>query len=309
MSTPERKFLDRLPLIKPMPKPQKQQDSRFAPKFVKQLEPVKTTESVVIKLEVEFESNPAPEVVWYKDGFQMQSSEDFHIESTDKKSSLRIKEAFKSDSGMYQVKLFNEVGIAQTKAYLTVTPINQSDLTPTILVQLKNVSVNSGDPVKFQTQAIGNPTPVITWFKDDEKLEMNQRVKEFQENDIFTLLIMEAVAADNGCYECVAENAFGKVYTRAYLTVLGDKQVETPEPVPVMVNEMGVRAVPISSKFTQPSVEVPLKDQTAKEGSSVLFETVVNFSERNFYLILSYLSQNKFKLNKIILILSIKIIF
>jgi hypothetical protein len=52
----------------------------------------------------------------------MQSSEDFFIETTSKTCSLRIKKTFKSDTGMYQVKLFNEVGIAQSKAYLTVTP-------------------------------------------------------------------------------------------------------------------------------------------------------------------------------------------
>ena len=283
MSTPERKFLERLPLNKPTPRPQKQTDSRFAPRFTKQLEPIKAIESTVITLEVEFEANPAPEVVWYKDGFLLQSSEDFHIDSTGKKSVLRIREAFKSDTGMYQVKLFNEVGLAQTKAYLTVTPIGQSDLTPTILINLKNVTVNSGDPVKFQTQAIGNPTPVITWFKDDEKLEMSQRIKEFKENDIYTLLIIEAVAADNGCYECVAENAHGKVYTRAYLTVFGDKQVEPPAPVPLQVNEQGVRMVPVSSKFTQPVIDVALKDQTVKEGSSVLFETIVKYSDREFY--------------------------
>lgn len=111
-----------MPLLKPAPKQQKPADSRFGPKFTKQLEPFHAKEGIVITLKVEFAGNPAPEVIWYKDGFKMQSSEDFHIDSNATSSSLRIREAFKSDSGMYQVKIFNEVGIAQTKAYLTVTP-------------------------------------------------------------------------------------------------------------------------------------------------------------------------------------------
>lgn len=121
-SSPDRALLDRLPLLKPQPKNQKPVDQRFVPRFTKQLEPFKAKEGVCITLNVEFVSNPASDVIWYKDGFQMQSSEDFHIESSATTSSLRIKEAFKSDSGMYQVKLFNEMGMAQTKAYLTVTP-------------------------------------------------------------------------------------------------------------------------------------------------------------------------------------------
>lgn len=281
ISSEERKVLDRLPLLKPLPKQQKPTDSRYAPKFSKQLEPFKVTEGVVVLLSVEFSANPNPEAIWYKDGFQMQSSEDFFIETTATKSSLRIREAFKSDSGMYQVKIFNEVGIAQTKAYLTVTPADLEDLTPKILLDIKSVTCNSGDPVKFQSQAIGNPAPVITWYKDDEKLDMSPRIKEFSENDAFTLLIMESVAADSGCYELVAENAYGKVYTRAYLTVLGDKQIDEPEPIEVRLDQNNVRSVPLSSKFTQPVIQNPLNDQTVTEGQSAKFECAILNSERN----------------------------
>lgn len=166
------------------------------------------------------------------------------------------------------------------------------DLTPRILLDLKSVQCNSGDPVKFQSQAQGNPAPVITWYKDDEKLEMTPRIKEFVENDTFTLLILEAVAADSGCYECVAENSYGKVYTRAYLTVLGDKVILEPEPVPVTLDENNVRSVPLSSKFSQPVIEQPLKDQIVTEGQSAKFECSITNSERKlklngkFYLIL-----------------------
>ena len=276
--------MDRLPLIKPIQKHQKMPDTRFAPQISKQLEPAHVREGVLVVASVEFTSNPESEVIWYKDGFQMQSSEDFHIETTATSSSLRIREAFKSDSGMYQVKAFNEVGVAQSKAYLTVTPNELNELMPRILLELKNVKVNSGEPVKFQSQIRGNPEPLITWFKDDERLEMNQRVKEFKDEDSYTLLILEAIALDSGCYECVAENGHGKVYTRAYLTVIGDKQVGEPEPVPVMFNENNVRALPLSSKYNQPVIELPLHDQVAKEGSSVKFESLITHSERKYSL-------------------------
>ena len=269
-----------MPLLRPPPKLKKSNDTRFAPKFIKTLEPQKVKEGLCITLAVEFTSNPASEIIWYKDGFVMQSSEDFHIESGATSSTLKIKEAFKSDSGMYQVKAFNEVGLTQTKAYLTVNPTELDDLTPRILLDLKSFTVNSGDPVKFQAQAVGNPAPTITWFKDDEPLIMDSRIKEFQENDTFTLLVLESIASDSGCYECVAENAHGKVYTRSYLTVIGDKEIKDPEPVPIEFNENNVRMLPLSSKFKQPVIETPLKDQSAKEGQTVKFECIINNSER-----------------------------
>jgi hypothetical protein len=271
-------------LLRPQPKQKKSTDTRFAPKFTKTLEPQKVKEGLCITLSVEFTSNPASEIIWYKDGFLMQSSEDFHIESTSTSSTLKIKEAFKSDSGMYQVKAFNEVGLTQTRAYLTVNPTELDDLTPRIILDLKSITVNSGDPIKFQSQAIGNPAPVVTWFKDDEPLIMDARVKEFQENDTFTLLLLESSAADSGCYECVAENAHGKVYSRAYLTVIGDKESQQQVPIPLEFNENNVRMVPLSTKFKQPAIDTPLKDQTVKEGQTAKFECVINNSERNFYI-------------------------
>jgi hypothetical protein len=103
----------------------KQEDKRQKPQFSKELDGLRVKEGdIFVKLEVEFNGIPSPEVVWYKDGFQMQSSKDFHIESLPNSSSLVIREAFLTDSGSYQVKLFNEVGVAQTKAYLSVTAGN-----------------------------------------------------------------------------------------------------------------------------------------------------------------------------------------
>lgn len=174
-------------------------------------------------------------------------------------------------------------------------------MTPTILIELKNFTINGGDPVKFQTQAQGNPSPVISWFKDDEPLEIdNNRIKEFKENDIFTLLILETVAADSGCYECVAENAYGKAYTRSQLVVLGENQLQESTPVEVRFDENNVRSMPLSSKFIQPAIEMPLKDQTTKEGSSAKFECIILHSERKlgfsieFFTIYDIISKNDY---------------
>ncbi len=123
MTTPERKLMERVSALAPSGLRSKTHaDSRITPKFTKELEPLSIAEGTSLDLTVEFNGVPAPEVFWYKDGLQMESSIDFHIETASNKSTLKIREGYKSDSGIYQVKLFNEIGVAQTKAYLGVIP-------------------------------------------------------------------------------------------------------------------------------------------------------------------------------------------
>lgn len=97
-------------------------DNRVIPKFTKQLEHVSAKEGTSIELKVEFEALPPPEIFWYREGLQMESSLDFNIQSTQTSSTLRIREGFKTDSGVFQVKLFNSAGYAETRAYLAIVP-------------------------------------------------------------------------------------------------------------------------------------------------------------------------------------------
>ena len=153
-------------------------------------------------------------------------------------------------------------------------------MTPIILLQLKSSTVNSGDTVKFQTQAQGNPAPTVSWYKDDQPLEMTPKIKEFYENDIWTLILLEVEPEDSGCYEAVAENAHGKVFSRGNLTVVGDRD-KNQEDSPVE-EEKGKPKL-YSSLFTQPFVEQPIVDQTVTEGVSVKFVCKIHHSDRKLF--------------------------
>ena len=120
----------------------------------------------------------------------------------------------------------------------------------------------------------------MSWYKDDKPLEMTQKIKEFYENDTWTLILLEVEPVDSGCYEAVAENAHGKVFTRGNLTVVGDKEKYPEEIIPVE-EEKGKPKL-YSSQFTQPFVEKPIIDQTINEGVSVKFECKINHSDRKF---------------------------
>lgn len=263
----------------------KKEDPRVKPHFTRELEASKAKEGMAVILEVEFSGFPTPLVSWYKDGYQFQSSKDFPIEITETKTTLTIKEAFISDSGVYQVKLFNEVGVAQTKAYLKVTAIDADDLTPIVVENLENVTASCGDPVKFQVKAQSPVDPMtVTWFKDDEKLNITSRFKEFNEDNSYTLIILETEPSDSGSYEAVIENAHGKVFSRANLTVIGTNEHATETVKDTQQEERQPGPKPIDILYNQPYIEVPLADQEVKEGSTVKFECVIPNHESKFYI-------------------------
>ncbi len=124
----------------------------------------------------------------------------------------------------------------------------------------------------------------MSWYKDDQPLEMTPKVKEFYENDTWTLILLEVEPEDSGCYEAVAENAHGKVFSRGNLTVVvGEKDKDKYQEQPHTEEEKGKPRL-FSSQFTQPFVEQPIVDQTITEGVSVKFSCKIHHSDRKLKL-------------------------
>ncbi|XP_074542105.1 fibroblast growth factor receptor 1-A-like [Halichoeres trimaculatus] len=122
--------------------------------------------------------------------------------------------------------------------------------------------------VKFTCQATGNPIPTLHWFKNGEKIMMDQRPGEFKMGDSSWMLIMDfVVPSDRGNYTCVLENKHGRLEHTYHLDV-----VEFPHDS--LILEEGLPA-----------------NQTADVGSEVSFECEV---KGNFPTELHWLKQAKF---------------
>jgi len=96
-------------------------------------------------------------------------------------------------------------------------------------------------------------------WQNGKKVTADIRYKTLEEDNTYTLLILETVPEDTGKYECVAINSAGEARCEAECTVRG----------PQSPTKVAKPTTPTAEKA--PTVLEPLKDQTIKEGTSVAF--------------------------------------
>ncbi|XP_029911416.1 basement membrane-specific heparan sulfate proteoglycan core protein isoform X2 [Myripristis murdjan] len=76
----------------------------------------------------------------------------------------------------------------------------------------ESVQAVRGDTVTFTCQAVGVPTPIITWRLNWGHIPVSGRISMTSENGRGTLTIRDVKEADQGAYTCEAINAKGLVF-------------------------------------------------------------------------------------------------
>ena len=97
-------------------------------------------------------------------------------------------------------------------------------LFPEVVENPKNQSAFVGSNVTFNCTAMGLPTPVISWMKNNDlcAVTSNMRARVVPENksNHSQLIITEVKMEDNGKYKCVASNSAGeKTSSAAFLYI------------------------------------------------------------------------------------------
>jgi len=92
---------------------------------------------------------------------------------------------------------------------------------------MEEVGAALGETQRFECQVIGFPTPTIRWFKDEVDIteSARYRVDYEQELGVITLVIRGVTLADEGLYQCRAENSEGYATTTAYLVIKGTSHI------------------------------------------------------------------------------------
>ena len=97
---------------------------------------------------------------------------------------------------------------------------------PTVLPDFVDVphdlKVDEGDEAVLKVRVIGQPTPDISWFVDDNPVEPSDRISVTSEGDQHVLVIHKTNLDDEGMYKCVAKSEAGKAICEVELLVEGE---------------------------------------------------------------------------------------
>lgn len=93
---------------------------RQAPRVILPLEAQVVLVGSSINLLARYDAFPPPIIKWYRDGTEIKRSSDFVIQQSNGETSLQINEVFEDDSGIYEIRIFNEAGEARTSASINI---------------------------------------------------------------------------------------------------------------------------------------------------------------------------------------------
>lgn len=239
------------------------------PVFTKKIQPCRAFEQEQARFEVEFDGDPLPTIKWFRENQQINNSPDFQIHTFSTKSILIMRQVFMEDSGVFAVLAENRGGTAKCSANLVVEEKRRTGrggvIPPSFLTTIQSTNVPSGQLARFDARISGTKPLDVYWLKDGKKVLPDIRFKTLEEDNTYTLLIIEALPEDSGVYECVAINGSGEARCDAECVVKAPASKQAPQKAP---SSPGAEQ--------KPTLVEPLKSQSVKEGQSVAFRCKIS---------------------------------
>ncbi|KAK8746902.1 hypothetical protein OTU49_016887 [Cherax quadricarinatus] len=235
------------------------------PLFTKRLIDSTAQEGSTFQLEATVQGHPLPVVSWAKDANCIDESPDYVITYNNGECVLRFEEVFLEDKAEYSCKATNDLGEDITKAKLSVIAVEVSER-PKFTMPLSNVMARAGQKFKLECHVTGLPSPTVTWFHNTKPVKETPDCRITFDGSIATLVMSEAFPKNAGTYTVVAKNSAGEGQCSANVSVKGRIPTETSDSE--VTSDIDVEPV-------KPTVQLPLKDTTVKEGKSARLDCVI----------------------------------
>ncbi|PVD21525.1 hypothetical protein C0Q70_17323 [Pomacea canaliculata] len=156
---------------------------------------------------------PTPRIVWSKNGVPLTDSELGLQVLAD--GSLEIDNVKAEDSALYTCRAENVAGNVSYAVELKILvppKLIGPDVGPSGGPESTKVIVNDTVTLTCPVSAGTDPTPVLTWLKDNQPLrEQDLGARVYLANNGLELTITQAQLGDEARYRCVATNVAGKV--------------------------------------------------------------------------------------------------
>ncbi|KAF6212589.1 hypothetical protein GE061_013115 [Apolygus lucorum] len=172
------------------------------------------------------EGKPSPTYKWIRSSTKENlgiSSDRFSV--NEHTGVLQINKVTRDDNGDFVCFASNGAGSVEHPVRVTVI------IKPHVL-EIRNISVPTGQEGVLECRATGNPLPVVTFRKlssetpmiaglqpNDERIVVHQREDREKQQAIGTLAISPLRTTDDGLYECIARNKGGNVTSNGHITV------------------------------------------------------------------------------------------
>lgn len=198
------------------------------PSFLGGIRDITADEGKELTFRARFIGNPAPEVIWTKDGEPLQPTGRVTVTCDGKTVGLTITPAEVSDSGEYACLMANPLGETETKASAIVRKMFQK---PNFVYRFPDIQQLPGLEAKFPAKLVGTPRPTVQWYKNETPIYPSDRYKMKYEGEHCCLYIKECVESDTGLYSCTATNREGTSTVEAKLDVVS-QLTKGDEPTP-----------------------------------------------------------------------------
>ncbi|KAM3875993.1 hemicentin-1 [Diretmus argenteus] len=156
---------------------------------------------------------PKPEIWWYKGDLQLRPSPFMDIDALG--GTLTIKETQDVDAGDYTCVAVNPAGTSSGKIYLDV------GAAPKFTREPSDAAADIGSNVTLQCLAQGYPEPQVTWRREDGSPFFSRPTHSTITQSRGELHITNLWVEDEAVYVCEAYNNFGRIQTKARVTVTG----------------------------------------------------------------------------------------
>jgi hypothetical protein len=212
-------------------------------------------------LDVELSHFDVP-VKWFKNGTQINESDNFKFISENTRHKLVIKKVKQSDSAEYSCVANGD----QTKTKLQVNE-DSAEFT----LKLRDIIIKEGETATLSAE-VSKVTHKVEWFKDEQQIISSDRITIIEEGIHRKLILKECTLEDRGMYlaVCKDKRTMAKVTIESAPRVTVDKRSYTAKR-----GENFVLEIPFEGHLP-PKVEWNFNGKTLKTSKKIAIEALMS---------------------------------
>lgn len=193
-----------------------QRNAISVPRFTIELEDFNGIENEKVEFKVSVIGSPAPQIGWFKDGFEIFSSRRTKIVTENDSSTLIFYQASLTDEGEIKCSATNRAGYAFTKANLAI------EAPPKIRLPRQyedGLIIEAEEVIRLKVAIAGRPAPSVIWTHNGEMIESGGRYEIVDSDKNSSLKITNSNRTDRGEYNLRAINKLGEDNSSFLVTI------------------------------------------------------------------------------------------